>query len=427
MIKNAPALTKIKPMKFVDFEGRSQTPAATLANTNIALQYLPLKFSLDTFRDRRTVGGVALTTDASGQVTDEAITAVREMIRQKCGFDPGKNNAWDAVHYTCRLNSFHPVKDYLENLPQWDGVKRIDTFFVKYMEAPDTDFIRGVSRIVLLASVRRIYSPGCKFDYMTVLESPEGYNKSTAIERLYGAEFFSDQSILNVSDKELQEAVRGRWAIECAELSGMKKGDVDRIKAQLTRVEDRARPAYGRAVLDVMRSCVFFGTTNETHYLRSQTGNRRFFPVPVGRIDIGAITRDRDQIWAEAMAEEPLAESIMLPKTLWEAAGAEQDERTLTDPWLDTLLHVSDAGRMHAKNNPNAEYQVTQAEERVASRFLFDSVLGLASATLSAESGKRLAMAMNKLGWQGPKPIRIGARVVKGYSRPLQVENDPWE
>ena len=191
-----------------------------------------MQFSLDVFRDRRYVGGMALSTDAMGQITDDAVAMTRRLIRQRFGFNAAKDHAWDAVNLRCRMNAFLSGQGLSRKSAAMGWCEANRNFFPTYMGAPDTPFIRGVSRIVLLASVRRIYQPGCKFDYMTVLESPEGYNKSAPIERLYGAEFFSDQLILNVSDKELQEAMRGRWAIECAELSGMKKGDVDRIKAQ---------------------------------------------------------------------------------------------------------------------------------------------------------------------------------------------------
>jgi predicted P-loop ATPase len=276
-------------------------------------------------------------------------------------------------------------------------VKRIDRFFTDYMGAPDTDLTHGISRIVLLASIRRVYEPGCKFDYMTVLEGPEGRNKSSAIAALYGKEFVSDQSILGVDDKQLQEAVRGRWAIEAADLSGMRKADVDRVKAQLSRLEDRSRPAYGRAVVDAPRSCIFFGTTNETEYLRSQTGNRRFFPLPVEHIKVADISRDRDQIWAEAMLEEQFAESIMLPEPLWKLAAIEQDKRTI--------------------RRVRATETTPQGEERISSHDLLHVVLGLSTMQSTPDAAKRLGTAMRKLGWNGPDTLTIKGKLVKGYAR----------
>ncbi len=137
------------------------------------------------------------------------------------------------------------------------------------LAAPNTPFIRGVSRLAMVASVRRIYQPGAKFDHMTnFANSPEGQGKSQGLQVLYSREFFSDSSILGVTDKEFQEAVRGRWCIEAADLSGMKRAEVERVKAQITREADRARPAYGRATIDAPRSCILYGTTNDEEYLQ---------------------------------------------------------------------------------------------------------------------------------------------------------------
>jgi predicted P-loop ATPase len=403
-----------------------------LTNARVALSKLDMPFTHDLFKNKKYVGRMALTTDVGGQVSDEALTALRVMVRHQFKFDPGKNNTWDATNMLCREHAYHPVKDYLESLT-WDGVPRIEMMLTNYFGAPDTPFVRGVSLIVMIASVRRIYDPGCKFDYMTVLESPEGYAKSSALAKLYGAEFFSDQTILGLDDKQLAETLRGRWCIECADLSGMRKAEVEKIKAQLSRFEDRTRPAYGRAVIDAPRSCIFWGTTNELEYLRSQTGNRRFFPVPVGRINVKAIERDRDQLWAEAMVNEPMMASIMLPEALWAAAGKEQEARTYQDTWLDVLADVSSRGERYeaARTAPGtgglladtgpAEYERRDGRERVTSAWLLTDVLRIPEGQQNAEHGKRLGMVMRKLGWKGPKGYQIDGRVARGYER------ETWE
>jgi predicted P-loop ATPase len=422
--------------KIIDKQGTTR-PEPTLANTRLALHFLGLPFSHNLFNGKKLVGNMELNTDVAGQVTDDAVTALRVLVRQYFEFDPGKNNAWDAVNMFCREHPYHPIKDYLESLT-WDGASRIDRMLVDYFGAPDTPFIRAVSRIVMIASVRRIYEPGCKFDYMTVLESPEGYEKSSALAALYGAEFFSDQTILGLDDKQLAETLRGRWCIECADLSGMRKAEVEKVKAQLSRFEDRTRPAYGRAVIDAPRSAVFWGTTNELEYLRSQTGNRRFFPVPVGRINVKAILRDRDQLWAEAKYanDEPLGESIMLPEPLWKAAGKEQEARTYKDAWADTLADLSRLGARHTaeharavaslsagerENHPPAEYENRDGRERVTTRWLLTDLLGISAGQQNAEHGKRLGMIMRKDGWRGPKGYQIDGRWARGYER------DTWE
>jgi hypothetical protein len=426
------------PTQFVDLDGKSGIPTATFMNACVAIRLLGTKCSYDSFHDKRYIGGVEMTTDASGQVSDEACLALRNMCRNAFKFDPGKNNMWDAVQFMCRLGVYHPVKDYLNSVKH-GGKPRIDTWMIDYMGAPDTPFVRAVGRMMLVASVRRVMVPGTKFDYICVLESPEGFNKSSALAALYGAENFSDQSILGLTDKELQEAVRGRWGMEAADLSGMRKAEIEKIKAQLSRQIDRTRPAYGRAVIDAPRCVVFWGTTNDEEYLRSQTGNRRFLPVPVGRIDVAAIERDRDQLWAEAVDAEIVGEDIMLPKPLWAAAAAEQDARTQWDPWQQGLRNIGVRAAAREKHNANlrqmgdedalalgAVYQCVAGQERVSSHYLLTEAMQIPLARQTAEDGKRVGMVVRKDGWQGPKPMRIGGETMKGYWRD-KPSGDPWD
>jgi predicted P-loop ATPase len=414
------------PDKFMDVEDKEGTPAKTMYNARTALSLLGMECSYNAFQDRRYVGGHLLGSDA-GQVTDDVCLALRTLCREKFKFDPGKNHMWDAVNLACREHSYHPLLNYLASI-EWDGRPRLDTWMTDYMNAPDTPFVRAVSRMVLIASVRRILQPGCKFDYITVLESPEGHLKSSALAALYGDENFSDQSILGMSDKELQEAVRGRWGLECSDLSGMKRAEVEKIKAQLSRQTDRSRPAYGRAVIDAPRSVVFWGTTNDTEYLRSQHGNRRFLPIPVNRIDIDRLRADRDQLWAEAAAEEMLGESISLPEALWPAAAAEQEARTERDAWLDVL---ADIGALTADREAGpSDYAIVsrhdasdEQEERVSTQWLLTAALVIPPAQQTTPVTKRLGPVMRKLGWKG-RAMKIGGRSVRGYSRPIL---EPYE
>jgi predicted P-loop ATPase len=210
-----------------------------------------------------------------------------------------------------------------------------------YLGAEDTALNRAIGRLTLIAAVRRVRSPGCKFDQIPVWEGKEGTNKSTAIAVLAGQENFSDQTILTSGDKEQQELLRGVWIYEIADLAGMRKSDVDKVKAFASRTYDRARPAYGRRVVSVPRKVVIIGTTNDDQYLQSQTGNRRFWPVGTGTIDIQGLRQDRDQLWAEAAEIDANGEPLVLPRELWTEAAAVQDERRQHDPWDDVLASAT--------------------------------------------------------------------------------------
>ena len=253
--------------------------------------------------------------------------------------------------------------------------------------------------------MRRAHVPGCKFDHILVLEGKEGTMKSTAIVTLAGVENFSDQTILTASDREQQELVRGVWIFEIADLAGMKRSEVEKVKAFASRTHDRARPAYGRQRIDAPRRCIFIGTTNDDQYLQSQTGNRRFWPVKTGTIDIEALRRDRDQLWAEAVKIEAKGEPLTLPCELWGDAGAAQDERRQHDPWEDILTTVK--GELY--RSADGEQEWVRARE----------VLGYLSTPdrATSETYRRIRRAMERLGWNHGKHYFGGGKQERGYWR----------
>jgi predicted P-loop ATPase len=228
-----------------------------------------------------------------------------------------------------------------------------------------------------------------------------GTQKSKAIETLAGVENFSDQTILGARDREQQELLAGVWLFEIAELSNIRKTEVEHIKAFASRTHDRARPAYGRTRVDQPRRCVLFATTNNDRYLKEP--DRRFWPIRTTTIDIEALRRDRDQLWAEAAAQEPGA-TLGLRRELWDLAGVEQQEREEADPWDDKLAQI--------------EGTFQEGEERVYSADILETVLGMHVSRQRDIDFKRLARCMRRLGWSGPKKIRVGNSEGKGYARP---------
>jgi predicted P-loop ATPase len=160
-----------------------------------------------------------------------------------------------------------------------------------------------------------------KKDEIVVLESPQGLHKSSALAVLArNPAWFADNFSLNCSAKEALEQLQGKWIVELAEMRGMRKADVDALKAFIASCRDRARPAYGRHSIDQPRQCVFFGSTNSARYLRDATGNRRFWPIAIREFDLERLRRDVDQLWAEAAGVEASGESLFLDPRLYEAA-----------------------------------------------------------------------------------------------------------
>jgi predicted P-loop ATPase len=379
---------------------------ATCRNVRIAMRHLGITAEEDEFHDRMRIGGQPLGQWA-GELTDNAVFALRSLIEHEYGFDPPTTATFEAAVQECIARRHHPIKNYFESL-QWDRTPRLDTWLCRYLGADDNPFNRAVSRLSLIAAVRRILQPGCKFDQIIVLEGVEGKGKSSAIEILAGSDNFSDQLILGLRDKEQQEVIQGVWLYEIADLAGHGHAEVEKVKAFASRTIDRARPAYGRKRIDIPRRCIFFGTTNDKSYLKSQTGNRRFWPVECRHVDLEALRRDRDQLWAEAVLAERGA-SLVLPEVLWGSAAALQESRRAHDPWDDKLSNLERT--TWAKLVETAD---GAGEWRVPSRTLLDDVLGLPSDRQSDVAAKRLAYAMRRLGWEC-RLFRIEGVPHRGY------------
>jgi hypothetical protein len=374
-------------------------PRPTRTNARRALRALGIICRYDAFHDKLLVEGKTIKRISN---LDHIALVLCAKIHKAFGFDPGPTYVLDAIMQLGRDNEFDPVLDYLNAL-EWDGTPRLERWLVTYLGATDTELNREFGRLTLIAAVRRVRRPGTKFDPIVVLEGPMGTQKSMAIEILAGSENFSDQTILGVRDREAQELLAGIWLFEIAELSNIRRTEVEHIKAFASRTADRARPAYGRTRIDQPRRCILFATTNNDRYLKE--ADRRFWPIKTATIDVVALRRDRDQLWAEAAAQERDA-SIVLRRELWDTARTEQEAREDSDPWDDKLVDVTGT--------------VEQDEERVASADLLEIVLGIHVSRQRDVDYKRLGRCMRRLGWNGPKKTVIAGKPVKGYTRPVQ-------
>ena len=269
---------------------------------------------------------------------DPVANQLRFAIHKRYGFLPTKDTYTDLLEDLARKSRFHPVQDYLAGL-RWDGIARIDQWLTTYGGAEDSAYTRAVASIVLMAAVRRVRQPGCKFDELLVLISRQGTLKSSALRALCpNAAWFTDDLPLGVSSKEVIERTGGKWLIEAGELQGFGRRDAEQLKAFLSRqVDGPVRLAYGRLPLERPRQFINVGTTNAEQFLQDWTGNRRYWPIRVSRFDVDALVRDRDQLWAEAAHREAAGESIRLSPFLYSAATQAQETRLIEDPWYDIL------------------------------------------------------------------------------------------
>lgn len=313
----------------------------------------------------------------------------------------GADTARAAVDVVARQRVVNPVVDYLEPL-RWDGTLRLDGWLSTYLGADRSDYARLVGRYFLVSAVARAFRPGCKVDTMPILEGDQGARKSTAIATLFGAQWTSDTPP-DMTSKDRFTALRDRWCIEWGELDGMGKADVDRLKGFLSSAVDDYRPSYGRSHVRVPRRSVFFGSVNRDTYLRDETGNRRFWPVRAGvtgRIDIEALARDRDQLWAEAVA-------AFQGGARWWPDGEERElftphqaDRVVGDPWLDKI----------------AEW--VAPKQRVTVPDILGTLLGIEPGKWTQADQTRAARCLVLLGWRRVQYRVGGGQRERGYLPP---------
>lgn len=364
-------------------------------NIRLALRKLGVELRHDTFADRSEIAGL----DGHGPHLDDAARDRLWLeIDARFGFRPHIEFFTRVLMDAGRNAPYHPVCDYLDGL-EWDRVPRLDGWLSRYGGAEHSEYTRAVGSLVLVAAVRRVRQPGVKFDEMLVLESKQGTNKSSALRMLaVRDEQFGDDLPLNADGKKVVEQTAGKWIIEAGELKGMRKGEVEHLKAFLSRQDDTARLSYARLPVIVPRQFIVIGTTNSERYLRDLTGNRRFWPVRVEGFDLEALRRDRDQIWAEAAEREAKGESIRLDPALYAAAGIEQEARQVDDPFVETLgaLLGDMCGKLQAAD--------------------VWKLVNIPAGQRTQDHNARLGDAMRDLGWTRTKR-RFGNRPEHAYVR----------
>lgn len=280
---------------------------------------------------------------------DSDNAALKVYISNKYGvYSPTKTK--DAILAVAAERAYHPIKEYLDNLSEWDGIDRVETLLVDYFGATDNSYTKAVTRKTMVAAVARIYHPGTKFDSVLILNGPQGIGKSTFFAKLAGDWFSDSLTLTDMKDKAGPEKLQGYWMLELGELAGMRKTDVEVVKSFISRCDDKYRASYGVNVESHPRQCVIVGSTNaESGFLRDITGNRRFWPVRIsgnGKKKAWQMSvYDVEQIWAETLVLYEKGEKLYLEGDDVHLATSEQDDAMESDEreglvrtYLDTLL-----------------------------------------------------------------------------------------
>lgn len=272
------------------------------------------------------------------ELTDVDVILIKSWLAKRFRFEPSNDRINEAIMEIAHCNRFHPVRDYLNALPDWDGKPRLNEWLHKALHAKGPEeYIRAVARKTICAMVARVMRPGTKFDQVVILEGAQGVGKSTFVRKLASDLWFSDAHI-NISDKDAILSMKAVWIVELGELGGMRKADIDQLKEFISRTTDRIRVPYGKRTENFPRQCIFIGTTNSDDYLKDLTGNRRFWPVSVGHCDWAWIDKNRDQLFAEAKIYDMLGEPLFLENSETNNhAISEQNKRVFTDSLIDTF------------------------------------------------------------------------------------------
>ena len=370
-------------------------------NIRHAITLLGVTLEHDVFADKLYLNAA----DGRRVLDDPATDRLYLLLEQTYHFSPPKDYFVMVMEDHARTTPVHPVLQYLDSLT-WDRTPRVDRWLTTYGGAPDSEYGRQVGAKTLIAAVRRVRHPGCKHDEMLVLNSAvQGVLKSSALAALCSADWFSDDLPLNVDAKQIIERTLGKWIIEASDLAGMRKSDVEHLKAMLSRgVDGPVRMAYGHFPKERPRSFILIGTTNSQKYLKDSTGNRRFWPVAISTFDIDALRRDRDQLWAEAAAREANGESNRLDAVHWEAAARAQAASQIQDTWLEDTL----APFLRLKEDPDRPAFLPQWRDRVLVSEVW-AKLGLHDPSRRGEREVvRLESVMQVLGYEKKRARGLG-------------------
>jgi hypothetical protein len=399
-----------------DVDPETKRPKAVL-NCSTALDLLEISVRYDEFNKKLYTNNTGDKIFDNVEVVDELALHLSKRISLVWTTEFSMAALRDEIALRAKHNTFHPVQERLNGL-KWNGTSRVANWLPTYLGVEITDdnkeYVSAVGEMFLLQMVARIMQPGCKADYVLILEGPQGRKKSTALEILAGEDYFSDD-LPPLTDKDAKLHLRGKWLVELGEIERTLRVDPETFKAFQTRKIDRYRPPYGRNDIDQPRQCVFAGTVNSDQYFTDATGNRRGWPVTCGTIDIEKLKEDRDQLFAETMVlyqqgkhwwpDADFEEKHFMPQQ-----AARQIE-TAFDQYVQRILRCCDNER----------------------RITLDFVAGLIKGKYPNFKDYLLPRAMKLAGWKSIRSkisgtrqnLRYWVRTEKAEPYAPQTETDP--
>lgn len=385
----------------------SRTKFAT-HNTQLFLTNMPMfkdkiavnLFSMDTIWKTPAPWHKALTTECDRVLDDDDLIRIRESLNE-VGYDPTPTHILEACRAVSLRNEWHPVKDYLEELPEWDGKERLKLFFPEYCGAERNAYTEEIGVKIFTALVARVYNPGCKFDYLPILIGGEGIGKSTLLKDIAIKDRWFTDNLGSIENKDVILRMRSKWVVENAEMTSFNRTDPQEVKAFLSRCVDRDRLPYDRLPRDLPRQCVIFGTTNKDRFLQSETGNRRMWPIEVIKINRAKVNLDLPHFYAEAIYRFKNHEELTLTNPEAIAIAKQiQDDRYNEDDWQEFILRFLDGNK----------------SDKTSILKIWEECFGKDPAHLGVKEQSRIGKILRRMGWVR-KTVRVGDKSVSGFMK----------
>jgi putative DNA primase/helicase len=311
----------------------------------------------------------------------------------------------EAIEIVARANVFHPVRDYLSTLA-WDGTERLDYWLIDHLGAKDCAYTRLAGRFFLMGMVARVMAPGCKFDYMLVLEGEQGLGKTGALQILGGPWFGNTD--LRLGDKDAMLTLRGKWLYEIAELDAFARTEATHQKSFISRQVDDVRPPFGRRTQALPRQVVFCGTTNMLEWNKDPTGGRRFWSIATSEINLSGLASIRDQLFAEATHRYRENESYWpTEKEQRRHFDPEQLNRQQTEPFEQLIVKW-------IRDHDSDEFSVAD---------VMKSALAIPAAQMQASLTSRVGIVLKRLGCERIERRTMVPRYI--YRRPASLAPAP--
>ncbi|MDR6447677.1 putative P-loop ATPase/phage/plasmid primase-like uncharacterized protein [Paraburkholderia terricola] len=301
-------------------------------------------------------------------------------LSQSYGIAVRQDIVMSAVLLVADQHHYHDVREYLEGLV-WDGTPRVRSWPTKYLHVADSEYVQLAGMKWMIAAVARVMQPGCKADNVLILEGKQGWGKSTALEVLAGKPWYTNSPI-RIGEKDTYAVMAGKWIIELAELDSLNKSDSSAAKSFFATETDRFRNFYGKRATDVHRQGVFAGSVNFDTYLKDESGNRRYWPIRVGGpVDIEALRRDRDQLWAEAV-------HLYRRRVIWHVT---EEERP--------LFEIEQTERYEGDVYEDKIARAIEYSSRTTMEEILADVLKLDTSKWTLPEQRRVGKALKSLGW----------------------------